>query len=202
MTEISDIFQFFLFAIVMTGTPGPNNAMVAVAGARLGMRGAMPLVLGITCGVALMLITVALGLGQFLQIFPWIEVAMLILSTLLLLWIAWKIATAGPVRSDGNKAMLGFKGGMAYQWINPKAWAMTGSAVALYIPVPIKFIDVFIAGAIFWLTGTVLVSLWALFGSMFRKRLESEKFALFFNISMAGLLLVATLPVMISALNS
>ena len=41
-----------LFALVQTGTPGPNNLMLLASGANFGYRRTIPHILGIAAGVA------------------------------------------------------------------------------------------------------------------------------------------------------
>ena len=43
MTELLPLMSYCL---VMSATPGPNNVMLATAGANFGGRGALPIILG------------------------------------------------------------------------------------------------------------------------------------------------------------
>ena len=50
-----------------------------------------------------------------------------------MLWLAWRIANSGPVRQgEAQGRPLGFFGAAAFQWINPKAWAIAISALTAY----------------------------------------------------------------------
>lgn len=52
-----------LFVFVNSITPGPNNVMLTAAGANFGYRRCLPHMLGITAGVAVMVLLVGAGLG-------------------------------------------------------------------------------------------------------------------------------------------
>ena len=106
--------------------------MVTVSGARVGVARTPPLTLGITGGVALMFVAMAIGLGALLERAPWLSTALRVASATLPAWIARKILTAGPLDPDDERPLLGWMGGAAFQWVDPKAWAMTGSAATLH----------------------------------------------------------------------
>ena len=59
-----------LFVIAMVGTPGPNNLMLLTAGANFGFRRSLPHILGITMGCQVLLLAIALGLGQMFSAWP------------------------------------------------------------------------------------------------------------------------------------
>ena len=66
------------FVAVMTGTPGPNNLMLMASGANAGFRRSLPHILGIAIGCQVILVCVALGLGQLLTRFPQAVTALLV----------------------------------------------------------------------------------------------------------------------------
>ena len=197
MNELAPLLPFLAFAAVMTGTPGPNNAMVSVSAARVGARRTMPLVLGITLGVGMMFVAMALGLHALLARLPALDGALRLLAAVALCWIAWKILTAGPRAGEDERPLLGFLGGAGFQWINPKAWAMTGSAATIHLPVAATLPEILVRALALTLIGTALVSLWALLGSALREPLRRARFAHPFNAAMATLLMAATLPVLL-----
>ena len=53
-----------LFALVTTITPGPNNTMLLASGVNFGFRRTVPHVLGISAGVALLMLSVGLALRR------------------------------------------------------------------------------------------------------------------------------------------
>lgn len=112
-------------ALAMLWTPGPNNAMLANSGATFGLRATAPHALGVALGFGFMLACVGLGLGAVFEALPGLRSAMKWASAAVLLWIAWKIWTAGGLRSaTGAARPFRFYEAVAFQWINPKAWAI------------------------------------------------------------------------------
>lgn len=197
MMNLSILLPYLVFCILMTGTPGPNNAMALASGVSVGYRRTFPLISGIAIGVGLQLFAVGLGLGAIFTTYPPLHTALKIAGSLYLLWLAWKIATSGPVRpDDSGRPPIGFFGGMAFQWVNPKAWAMTTGAIATYVPPEDYVLNVVIASAIIIPVGIVGVSAWAAGGTALRRLLVRPNWARAFNLTVA-LLLVATTVTML-----
>src|SRR6478735_9246465 len=87
---------FFLFSVVAAGTPGPSNALLTATGARVGVLRGLPALLGVALGMGTMMFLVALGLGAVILESPIVLTAARWCGAAFLLWLAWKIATAGP----------------------------------------------------------------------------------------------------------
>jgi len=80
----------------------------------------------------------------------------------------------------------------AFQWINPKAWVMAVTAMAIYTSPEAPVLSVLLVAAAFALVNMPSVSVWAGFGTALRGWLSDPVRLRWFNISM-GLLLAATL---------
>ena len=129
------------FAVSMSATPGPNNAMVTASGATWGFRRTVPHMLGIAVGFPAMLVAVALGAGDLLRERPWLHEALRWAGVAYLVWLAWKIGAAEPeppgepgaIRDqDSRSRPLSFVQAALFQWVNPKAWVIALGAVAAY----------------------------------------------------------------------
>jgi threonine/homoserine/homoserine lactone efflux protein len=193
------LFPYLLFCVVMTGSPGPNNAMALASGVRVGVRRSVPLVLGIASGVALMLAAIGLGLAVVFESVPVLHQALRIAGAAYLVWLAWRIATSGPVRTGPEApAPLGFWGGILFQWVNPKAWAITTSAVAAYVPAEGYATGLAIAAVALGLVAVPCVGVWAAFGNALRRFLADPRKARWFNGAMALLLLASAIPVLVA----
>jgi threonine/homoserine/homoserine lactone efflux protein len=83
------------FAITASFTPGPNNALIAASGVNFGYRRSLPHILGIAFGYAFMIFVVGLFLGQVFQQSLLLREALRWLGIILLIYVAYKIATAG-----------------------------------------------------------------------------------------------------------
>lgn len=100
----------FSFAFVTSITPGPNNLMLLASGAHFGFRRTIPHVIGISLGMAALLLCMMAGLGTLFTQFPILQWVLKIVGAGYLLWLAWKIAFApvGELKGreiDGAKPM-------------------------------------------------------------------------------------------------
>ena len=88
---------FVLFAFVSSITPGPNNTMLLASGVNFGVRRSVPHALGISFGFMVMVLAVGLGLGEVFKAWPPLYTVLRYTGAAYLLYLAWKIATSGPV---------------------------------------------------------------------------------------------------------
>eukprot|EP00873_Tetraselmis_striata_P032774 jgi/Tetstr1/453038/TSEL_040074.t1 len=184
------------FAFVTTVTPGPNNLMLMASGANFGFRRTMPHMLGIVGGVSVMTLLVGGGLMALFDAVPALNVVLKVLSVGYLLWLALKIATAAPLKdraADGRP--MTFVQAAAFQWVNPKAWAMCLSAITLYAPDRSLLSVAVVAGA-FAFVCFPAISVWAWLGTMVRQWLSNATRLRIFNITMAALLIASLYPVL------
>jgi threonine/homoserine/homoserine lactone efflux protein len=151
-------------------------------------------VLGITIGFKLLLLGVGLGLGALLTAWPLVHLALKIAGASYLLYLAWRIAMSR--RLSGNTGAMArpltFLESAAFQWINPKAWVVAISTMALYTNPAAPFRSVLLISLAFALINFPAVSSWAGFGVALRGFLVDPVRLKWFNIAM-GLLLAATL---------
>ena len=131
----SVIVALAAFAFVTTVTPGPNNLMLLASGANFGFKKTLPHMVGIVVGLSALTLVVGGGLMTLFEAYPILNTWLSILSAAYLLWLAWKIATAAPLKAnDGKGKPMTLLQAAAFQWVNPKAWAMGLSAITLYAP--------------------------------------------------------------------
>jgi threonine/homoserine/homoserine lactone efflux protein len=183
------------FAFVTSVTPGPNNMMLLASGVNFGFRRTVPHMLGISIGHSVMVFLVGLGLAGMFKAWPPALVVLKLASVGYMLWLAWKIANAaapGEGRAAGRP--MSFLQAAAFQWVNPKAWAMALGAVAAYVPEPSVVAYALVAG-IFACVNLPSVSIWAGTGQAVRHWLEGPGRLRAFNWGMAGLLVLSLWPV-------
>lgn len=187
------------FAAVSSITPGPNNAMILASGLNYGFVRSLPHLFGITCGFAFMIFATGMGLHAVFEQVPMLQIVLKYGGAIYLLWLAWKLAHAAPMSGEqaGLSKPMGFFGAAAFQWINPKAWVMSLSALTTYLPQGFKVADVATLAGVFGIIGIFCVGAWALFGVAMRRVLQDPRSVRIFNIVMA-LLLVATLYPMLA----
>ncbi len=82
-----------------------------------------------------MILVVGLGLGQVFERYPVTYEILRYAGGAYMLWLAWKIANSGPVgEGKTSGSPLTFLQAALFQWVNPKAWVITISAIATYTP--------------------------------------------------------------------
>src|SRR3954447_14125193 len=119
------------FALAMSATPGPNNALVAASAANFGLRRSLPQVLGVTIGFPLMLVLVALGAAELLRGAPGLMAALRWVGAAWMLWLAWGIAPAAPPAAGAAPGRpMTLLQAVLFQWVNPKAWIIAAGAIA------------------------------------------------------------------------
>lgn len=191
------LFALVLFAFATSITPGPNNMMLFASGVNFGFRRTVPHMLGIGAGFLSLLIGVGMGLGAVLHAYPPAFIALKVAGGLYLLWIAWKIGSSRSMGDGEAKARpMTFLGAAAFQWVNPKAWVMAVTAMAVY-PNPEHYaLTVAIVALVFAAVNVPSVSTWAGFGSALREWLSVPVRLKWFNITMAVLLVLSLWPML------
>jgi len=193
-----DPLPYATYYFVMSITPGPNNVMLTAAGANFGFRRTIPHMLGISAGCAVQLLAVCAGLGALFMKWPVLQTGLQWVGAAYLLWLGWKLLRSGEVAEGKAPEPVTFLQAAAFQFVNPKAWVMSLSAVSLFLPR-----DIGIVPAITYLLGMMVlinlpcIGVWALFGSSLRTVLHRRAARLAFNISMA-VALVATGVIMVT----
>ena len=173
------------FIIPMCFTPGPNNVLCAAHGSQHGLRGTMPLILGMAIGWS----TLGLFVGaatvfieeneEFFKLLTYVGAAYIS-------YLAYKLATSSPIDTEHDQAdRLGFRTGLVLQVVNGKAWIhflvlMTAfgglfgtgfAAKALLVMLNLTF-------------GLPAVITWAAFGTLLRRVFSTERSARNLNTAM------------------
>jgi len=196
--SIELISAFLAFAFVSSVTPGPNNLMLMASGANFGFRRTIPHMLGIGLGFTFMVVLVGGGLMQLFDAFPVSYTVLKGGSVVYLTWLAWKIATAGqPGTGKAGGTPLSFLQAAAFQWVNPKAWAMALTAITAYAPTRDLSAVLFVA-VIFGAVNLPTVSVWTVLGQQIKRVLTNPMRLRLFNGTMAALLLASLYPVIFS----
>ena len=173
------------FIVPMCFTPGPNNVLCAAHGSQHGLRGTIPLILGMAIGWS----TLGLFVGaatvfieeneEFFQLLTYVGAAYIA-------YLAYKLATSSPIDTEHDQAdRLGFRTGLVLQVVNGKAWIhflvlMTAfgglfgtgfAAKALLVMLNLTF-------------GLPAVITWAAFGTLLRRVFSTERSARNLNTAM------------------
>lgn len=199
-----DLFaSLFIFALIATITPGPNNVMLLASGVNYGVVRSMPHLLGIMFGFPLMLVLIGLGFGTVFERFPQLHSIIKVLGVLYLLYLAWRIAQAGQAESDESRTRpLTFVEAALFQWLNPKGWVMGTSALVSFTSLEGSFLlQVLIVAGTFFLVSMPGAGCWLLFGAGLQRFLRDARYLRWFNVSMALLLVLSIVPIVVDALS-
>ena len=189
--SLDSIFAVAVLLVASTWTPGPNNAMLASSGATFGFRRTAPHAMGVALGFPAMLFVVALGLGEVFKHSILLQEIMRYGGAALLLWVAWRIANAKAPGSPGARSKpFTFLQACAFQWVNPKAWAMCVGVVGQFITGDNVVLEAAIATGVATASGLTSATGWAFFGSALQRWLNTPGRLKVFNLSMAALVVL------------
>lgn len=180
------ILALISFAFVSSITPGPNNLMLMSSGANFGFRRSLPHMLGVALGFTFMVGLLGLGMAEVFARWPVLHQILAGLSALYMLWLAWKIARSGTPGEGRSDRPMTFLQAAAFQWVNPKAWAMALGAVTLYAG-----LGTWAVAAIFGAVNLPAITVWVLMGQGVRRWLTRPAQLRAFNWVMAGLLVAS-----------
>ncbi|WP_147110323.1 LysE family translocator [Tateyamaria sp. syn59] len=184
------------FAFVSSITPGPNNLMLMASGANFGFRRTIPHMLGVGLGFVFMVLLVGAGLVQVFDAYPISHTILKVASVAYLLYLAYKMATAAPIRDGaGTGTPMTFLQAAAFQWVNPKAWTMALTAVTVYTPDTTLW-AIAVVAIVFGAINLPSVSSWTLLGQQMARILTNRARLTAFNWTMASLLVASLYPVL------
>ena len=202
LTELPGLWQplaaLLLASAVVMGTPGPSTISLTAVGASFGIRRSLPYAAGLITGTVAVLLAVAAGVVALVTSVPHGVLALGILSSAYILYLAFKIATAPSldVRS-GAAAAPGFLGGFGLAIANPKAYVAIAAVFAGTTVAADPGLDAAVKTAL--LSGMiVLIHLcWLLAGVSLSRRLRDPVSARLINLAMAAALVAVNAAALI-----
>jgi threonine/homoserine/homoserine lactone efflux protein len=129
-----DLQALVLFAFVSSVTPGPNNALLWASGLQFGFRATIPQIVGTSAGVGALALGVAAGLGVVVTGLPGVELALKLVGSLYLLFLAFRLAGGAVLQRAEIAQPLRFHEAAAFQFLNPKAWLFALAAISTFRP--------------------------------------------------------------------
>ena len=201
--EVELLAALVTFCIVTLFTPGPNNIMLMTTGLNFGFRRAVPHMIGVSQGFAVMVLAVGFGLGAIVSAYPELYTILKYVGAAYLLYLAWAIATSGPVKEGAGERVKGrpitFVQAAAFQWVNPKAWIMALGAISTYATVAAFPVNVILIAVIFGVLGIASSCAWVGFGSGLQNVLRNPRAVRAFNAVMALMLVASLYPIVTDA---
>jgi threonine/homoserine/homoserine lactone efflux protein len=191
------LMGFVLALVVAAGSPGPSIAALVARVLTGGFRDVLPFLAAMWIGEAIWLTVAVAGLAVVAQAFAMLFIAIKLAGVAYLLWLAWKMWTAGTeVTGDqmptGQKPWRMFLAGMAITLGNPKI-------MVFYLAVVPSLLDLGQLTVAAWaeLTLTMLVVLiaidvgWALAAARARRLLRDRRAVRIANRASATLMVGA-----------
>jgi threonine/homoserine/homoserine lactone efflux protein len=186
------MIEFIAAVFFLIITPGPGVLTTAGIGAAYGYRHGLAFIGGLYVGGFIVMILVLSGIAAAGLAIPWLRTVLLLASVGYLLFLAYRIATAGARIGfiDPTKP-LGFWNGLALQPINPKAYVVTTTLFSGFAMFPDAFLfEVTVKIVIYSLIWTPLHVLWLFAGVRLRQLNLGASTQRAINIAMACAMLL------------
>lgn len=176
------LFALAAYCIAMSITPGPNNMILAASGATFGLRRTLPNMAGIIVGFIGLVFLAGVGGEAVMRAVPLLATILKGAGIAYLLYLAWKIGTAGRPEAGSRAQPLTFPQAVAFQLINPKGLAMAISSHATFrIPELGEWGSIFTVTGMFLIVGMPCTLIWALFGQAVGRWLRDDRRLRLFN---------------------
>jgi threonine/homoserine/homoserine lactone efflux protein len=183
---------FVAFAFVGTVSPGPNNTLLWASGMRFGFRQTLPHVVGTAVGMGALVVGVAAGIGAILDAVPTAETALKVVGSAYLLYVAYHVLRSGRVGASDVSHPLTLWQGLAFQWVNPKAWVFSIAAVGAFLPPTLpRPTGVALLCAILMVVVIGSSSAWAAGGAGLGQVVEDDRTRRVINVALAVLLVAS-----------
>tara|TARA_Y100000022_G_C13223389_1_gene363556 strand:- start:26 stop:616 length:591 start_codon:yes stop_codon:yes gene_type:complete len=187
-----EILSICLFWFVTAYTPGPNNVVASYSGFNFGIIKTIPHIMGVTLGFTSMVLFLTVGLINIFKLFPIIQEIIKYLGTLFLIYLAYKIVSSTVSDEIKKENPVKFIETFLFQYLNPKGVMVGIIVVSTYVESGENYLNyatqVVLLAFLFALTS---ITLWTFIGKFLRKFATNEKFIIYFNYVMSGLLLLS-----------
>lgn len=186
-----------LFSLVMSGTPGPNNLILAASGLAFGFRRTLPTLIGIQLGLCILILLSGLGVGVAVAGQPGLESVLKVIGACYLLYLAWRLWNAASLgEAESRMPLKAWQAGL-FQFLNPKAWMMVLSAISAFVaPAQDYTAALGTVAAVFLVVSTPTIALWAGFGAAMKAALQDPGRVVLFNRLMAAATALSALMVL------
>lgn len=197
--SIDEWVTLLALATAMSFTPGPNTTLSAALAANAGLRAALRFIVAVPVGWTLMMVAAGYGLGALLLAAPPLRIALTAAGVLYMLWLAWKLAHSAQLGQANGRMDIGFLQGVLLQFVNIKAWMLALTLASGWVLGGIdrpldhqgqRLAQVCAVMLVFAFASNLS---YALVGSVLRRWLSEGRRLLWFNRTMALVLVVTAL---------
>ncbi len=181
------MLSFATAVFLLMITPGPGVLSLAGVGAAYGFQAGLRYYIGLFIGTNLVALAVVTGLGALILASPVIRTVLFAVSTAYLLYLAWKIASAGSnVGFTPATRQPGIRDGVLLQAVNPKAYVVNTTLFSGFVLFESTYL--FEVAVKFLIVNAIWISihfLWLWLGSSIKKLNLSARVQRIINIAMA-----------------
>jgi threonine/homoserine/homoserine lactone efflux protein len=186
------VLPLLVTSLAIMGSPGPATISLTAAGSAFGVRRSLPYLSGIILGTAVVLAAVATGITAVLLAVPAMRAALIGISIVYILWLAYHVASAPPLARAERTAAPTLSGGLVLGVANPKAWVAIAAVFASGRLSDSASVDA--VAKVGLLTGMIVVvnAAWLLAGASLSPLLSDPRKARVVNVALAAALVGAS----------
>lgn len=184
--SFSWVSAVFVFALVSAISPGPVNMLALSTGVSGKVRSGLWFVFGATTGYCLLVLAAGLGLQVLINAFPALLTVLKWLGAGFIIWLASLLWRADGRLEKTTGVTVTFWRGALLQWLNPKAYLASLSAVSLYAPN--ETITLLALTGIYYVVCFFSIACWLLMGRLLSNWLQRAERLRIFNRALAVLL--------------
>ncbi|WP_171102362.1 LysE family translocator [Ruegeria sp. HKCCD7255] len=196
------MLEFVVAVFFLLITPGPGVLTTAGIGSAFGFRAGLAFMAGLMVGGFINMMLVISGVAAAALAVPLLRTVLLFASVGYLLFLAWRIASAGSkVGFSPAAAPLGFRNGLMLQFINPKAYVVSTALFSGFAFLPeAPLWEVILKLILFNMIWVPVHLIWLGMGAKLGSLDLSEKTHRAINFAMAFCLGVVALVALVSVL--
>jgi threonine/homoserine/homoserine lactone efflux protein len=187
------VLTLLMTSVVIMGSPGPSTMSATAVGAAYGFRRSLRYVCGLVLGTTLVLFAVAAGVLALLLSIPHAATVLLAASSIYILYLAFRIATAPPLARQQRITAPAFAGGLLLAIANPKAYLAIAAVFAgTSIFANDQMLDAVAKTAVLTMMIVIIHACWLVAGATLSRTLQNPISSRVVNLVLATTLVIAT----------
>lgn len=171
----SSLSAFFIFCLISTFTPGPNNILALSSGSRHGLRGSIGILGGMSFGFFCVMAACGLLILSLSTLSDRFFIFLRYAGCAYIAWLAWHVATAGPAKPDKQPLKTSFLTGFFLQFLNIKIIIYGITAFSTFVlPFHASWASIIFFAALLSLIACASQVTWASVGALLQRFLSAH----------------------------
>jgi threonine/homoserine/homoserine lactone efflux protein len=190
---LEGLLGFILAGLALAGSPGPATLSLAATGAAFGARRGLGYMTGINLGMVGVMAITASGVVGLLLALPGATRVVIGLSSAYFAYLAWRIATAPPLRESGEqRRQPSFLAGIGLSLVNPKGYAAMAALFSSFVLIQGRLdLDVAAKIAVLAVIIAAVNIAWLLMGAALTRHFMEPRSNRVINVTFAVLLVAS-----------